>query len=110
MDAVGNITKANTKGYSVGSASLACFLLFSAYLDEVEMTSRYREEHDLMGISEKSIFAFDPDFTQEDISSLEYPDDSTLLKHGIRGIYLGNYLRWDPVSQHNSMRIKYGFV
>ena len=31
------MTKANTKGYSVGSASLACFLLFSAYLDEVEM-------------------------------------------------------------------------
>lgn len=37
LDAVGNVTKANTKGYSVGSASLACFLMFSAYLDEVEM-------------------------------------------------------------------------
>lgn len=37
LDAVGNITKANTKGYSVGSASLACFLLFSAFMDEIEI-------------------------------------------------------------------------
>lgn len=37
LDAVGNVTKANTKGYSVGSASLACFLLFSAFMDEIEI-------------------------------------------------------------------------
>lgn len=36
LDAVGNTTKAITKGFSVGSASLACFLLFSAFLDEVQ--------------------------------------------------------------------------
>lgn len=39
LDAVGNVTKANTKGYSVGSASLACFLLFSAFIDEVNFIS-----------------------------------------------------------------------
>jgi len=37
LDAIGNVTKANTKGFSVGSASLACFLLFRAFLDEVEV-------------------------------------------------------------------------
>jgi hypothetical protein len=46
---------------------------------------------------------------EEDIWQYRYPDDQELNKIGVRGIYLGNYVRWDPKAQHEQMMHEYGY-
>jgi N-acetyl sugar amidotransferase len=73
---------------------------------EVEMTRRYRKDHDLMGLEADDLLSNFDTLTEGDIWQYRYPDDDELHSIGVRGIYLNNYVRWDPKAQHEKM-IKY---
>lgn len=80
-----------------------------SHTDEVEMTRRYRKEHDLMGVEAEDLLVLDSSLTQNDLIQYFYPHDKEIEKVGVRGIYLGNYIPWDTKKQHELMIEKYGY-
>jgi N-acetyl sugar amidotransferase len=74
-----------------------------SHLDEVEMTRKYRKEHDLMGFEAEDLYGEMENLTEDHLSPFYYPDDYYLQRVGVRGIYLNNYIRWDTRAQHEEM-------
>ena len=76
---------------------------------EVEMTRRYRKDHDLMGREADDLLSVFDTLNEGDIWQYRYPADEALNAVGVRGIYLGNYVRWDPKDQHELMIREKGY-
>ncbi|MEG3618565.1 N-acetyl sugar amidotransferase [Magnetovibrio sp. PR-2] len=74
-----------------------------SHLDEVEMTRKYRAEHDLMGFEAEDLVGKTQQLTESDLQPFLYPHNSELSAVGVRGIYLSNYIRWDSKQQHEDM-------
>lgn len=80
-----------------------------SHLDEVEMTRKYRKEHDLMGYEAEDLIDDVDNITASDLSAFLYPDNRELEQVGVRGIYLNHYIRWDSRAQHEQMIRAYGY-
>ena len=80
-----------------------------SHLHNVEMTRRYRKDHDLMGLEADDLLSIFDNLHEQDIWQYRYPHWDDLSGVGVRGIYLGNYMRWDPLAQHHEMVKRYGY-
>jgi len=81
-----------------------------SHFNEVEMTRRYRKEHDLMGFEAEDLIDWEFDNIREaDVFEYFYPDDKLIEYVGVRGIYLNNYIRWDTKTQHELMIKKFKY-
>lgn len=74
-----------------------------SHTHQAEMTRRYRKDHDLMAYEAYEIVKPFDTINNDDVHQYLYPDDARLNAVGVRGMYLGNFVRWDPKAQHEQM-------
>ena len=80
-----------------------------SHLHNVEMSRRYRKDHDLFGVDTDNFVGDFDDLSDDEMINYKYPAFSDIESIGVRGIYLGNFVRWDPYAQHIKMVKEFGF-
>ena len=78
--------------------------------DFPEFSARVRHEHGLRGY-EWIDFINDSEIkiSEKDLIWAKYPSDEQIIKSGTRGIYIGNYFKWDANLNAKSVIEKYGW-
>jgi len=78
--------------------------------DFVEFSARERHEHDLRGFEWYDMLddAGDP-LSERDLHWAKYPSDDEILRAGSRGLYIGNFFKWDPNAHARMVQEMYGW-
>lgn len=78
--------------------------------DYVKFNKRTVFEHDMRGVTLEEMCAYAPNrLTPDDLPWLNMPSDAEFEKSGTVGIYVGNFIEWDP-NRHTSLVVdRYGF-
>jgi N-acetyl sugar amidotransferase len=80
-----------------------------SHLDQVEMTRKVRKEHALRGLDAEMLAGVSDRLSKKDLQAYTYPTDEQLERSRVRGLYLGNYVRWDSQVQVEAMIARYGY-
>ena len=78
--------------------------------DFVEFSARVRHEHNLRGFEWYDMIDDSAEkLTEKDMQWAKYPDDNEILEVGVRGLYIGNFFKWDPHWHAKMVQDKYGW-
>ena len=80
--------------------------------DYVEFSNRVRKEHGLRGFDWEDMLNEKDErdkLTEKELLWTHYPDDLDIAKNNTRGIYIGNYFKWDPNKHVELIKNLYGW-
>ena len=76
--------------------------------EKIEWTKRSRDEQDLRGYKIEDFIEPSEGLKKNQLLFLEYPSNNEINSVGLRGIYLGNYVKWSGNYNHEIAK-KFGF-
>ena len=80
--------------------------------DFAEFNARVRFEHDLRGFEWHDLIKGNDErdqISEKDMLWTKYPDDESIAEVGVRGLFIGNYFKWDSNSHVELVKKEYGW-
>jgi N-acetyl sugar amidotransferase len=78
--------------------------------DFVEFSARGRHEHALRGFEWHDLINDPRDpLAEHDLLWAQYPSDEDILRVGVRGLFIGNFFKWDPNAHAKLVQERYGW-